>query len=135
MRRRTGSQHHAPGWASSMNSPGGAQHLVYDAEVVDGLVATPTGHAGAELPDSTVARSRTHRPDRPRVFWRYPTIRLNQINWYALMYAAVATVTGRHALLARPRAQLPRFCAARRRRQLRPGMRFHYLPHGLSRAA
>ena len=43
-------------------------------------------------------------------FWRYPTIRLNQINWYALMYAADATVTGKTDLVRNDmRNQLMRF--------------------------
>ena len=62
-------------------------------------------------------------------FWRYPTIRLNQINWYALMYAADATVTGDPALLKRDfSAQLTRFVRGSKA-NFGAGMRFHYLPH------
>ena len=47
------------------------------------------------LPDETarMIADRIHRVAHTR-FWRWPTIRLNQVNWYALMYAADATVSG-----------------------------------------
>ena len=106
----------------------GFQHLVFDAEVVDGLVYAYRAREALQLPDSTVkgirdAISRTARGK----FWRYPTIRLNQVNWYSLMYAADATVTGDPALLKRDMSlQLRRFfneAPGRQRvedRQLRP---------------
>ena len=81
--------------------------------------------------------SRTRSPtasigSRALAFWRWPTVRLNQINWYALVYAADATVTGRPAALATPfQRQLARFVDAGRRGLRRrmgnfgPGLRFH----------
>jgi hypothetical protein len=122
-------QPHAPGWTNSMDGRG-TQHLVFDAEVVDGLVYAYRARKALGLPDGTVnairsAISRTARSS----FWRYPTIRLNQINWYALMYAADATVTGNPALLKRDfSAQLARF-ARGAKTNFGPGLRFHYLPH------
>src|SRR3712207_9381348 len=81
------------------------------------------------FPYTTLFRSRGS-------FWRYPTIRLNQVNWYALMYAADATVTGDTSLLRRDMSlQLRRFFAgaragaASRIGNFGPGMRWHYLPH------
>ena len=114
----------------------GSQHLVFDAEVVDGLVYAYRARRELDLPDSTVnairdAISRTARGS----FWRWPTIRLNQVNWYSLMYAADATVTGSPALLKRDMSlQLRRFFSEARAGNGRignfgPGMRFHYLPH------
>ena len=131
-----GSQHHAPGWVSSMDSPGGAdQHLVYDAEVVDGLVAAWRARRALDLPASTVAaiEDRIGRTVAGR-FWRYPAIRLNQINWYGLMYAASATVNGRDNLLRHDLAlQIRRFMRGIHGHgatagNLGPGARFHYLP-------
>ncbi len=81
----------------------------------------------------TKIRDAIHRTARGS-FWRYPTIRLNQVNWYALMYAADATVTGDNTLLKRDMyLQLKRFFAgvrgtASRAGNFGPGMRFHYLP-------
>jgi hypothetical protein len=128
-------QPHAPGWVNSMRDPRGGQHLVFDAEVVDGLVYAYRARAALRLPASTVRaiRGAIHRTAGGR-FWRYPTIRLNQVNWYALMYAADATVTGDRTLLRRDlRLQLQRFFAGARGTLGRagnfgPGMRFHYLP-------
>jgi hypothetical protein len=122
-------QTHAPGWVCSMTSGRGGQHLVFDAEVVDGLVYAYRARDALRLPRSTVAkiRSAIHRTARGS-FWRYPAIRLNQVNWYALMYAADATVTGDPTLLRHDLAlQLRRFFA-NARANFGPGMRFHYLP-------
>ena len=115
--------------------PGG-QHLVFDAEVVDGLVYAYRAREALQLPASTVEKIRNaiHRTARGK-FWRYPTIRLNQVNWYALMYAADATVTGDNdPAQARPApaAQallLPDPRPGSRIGNFGPGMRFHYLPH------
>ena len=137
--RRPGSQIHVPGWSSSMYTIDAGQHLVYDAEIVDGLVHAWKARSALDLPDETarMIADRIHRVAHTR-FWRWPTIRLNQVNWYALMYAADATVTGqlraaaaRHARAARalrlrpaqlrPRPALPvppavrRACARERR--------------------
>ena len=108
-----GSQLHVPGWSSSMGSIEANQHLVYDAEIVDGLVHAWKARRELGLPDETarLIADRIHRVATSR-FWRWPTIRLNQINWYALIYAADATVTGSPELLRRDlRAQLARFVA------------------------
>jgi hypothetical protein len=132
----TGSQIHAPGWTCSMESSDANQHLVFDAEIVDGLVHAWKARRALGLPDDTAAAiaDRIHRVAMSR-FWRWPTIRLNQVNWYALMYAADATVTGRSTLLRRDlRGQLARFVATAGRGatggvgNLGPGLRFHYLP-------
>ena len=111
-------QSHAPGWVNTMSNGPGGQHLVFDAEVVDGLVYAYRAREALQLPASTVEKIRNaiHRTARGK-FWRYPTIRLNQVNWYALMYAADATVTGDKTLLKRDlHLQLKRFFARPARR-------------------
>jgi hypothetical protein len=131
-----GSQRHSPGWVSSMDTTSAEQHLVFDAEVVDGLVAAWRARRALALPAATVAaiEDQVGRTVAGR-FWRWPAIRLNQINWYGLMYAASATVNGRDALLRHDLArQVHRFVAGIRGRggaagNLGPGARFHYLPH------
>jgi hypothetical protein len=130
-------QAHAPGWVNSMSGRG-FQHLVFDAEVVDGLVYAYRAREALGLPASTVEgiRDAIHRTARGP-FWRWPTIRLNQVNWYSLMYAADAVVTGDPTLLRRDMsAQLRRFFAGARAGgagsrigNFGPGLRFHYLPH------
>ena len=100
--------------------------------------STPRSSTASCTPGRRAARSgcptrrrakiadRIHRVASSR-FWRWPSIRLNQVNWYALMYAADATVTGRPALLRRDlRAQLARFVTGR---NFGAGLRFQYLPH------
>src|SRR3954451_19868358 len=128
-------QIHAPGWVNSMTSRAGGQHLVFDAEVVAGLVHAYRAREALQLPVATVSKIRDAiRRTARGSFWRYPTIRLNQVNWYALMYAADATVTGDNTLLKRDMSlQLKRFFAgvrgsASRAGNFGPGMRFHYLP-------
>ncbi len=100
--------------------------------------STPRSSTGSCTRGRRAARSgsRTRRrrgsptastASRSSRFWRWPTMRLNQVNWYALMYAADATVTGRPGLLRRDlRAQLARFV---RGRNFGAGLRFQYLPH------
>ena len=103
-----GSQFHVPGWGSSMDSSAVGQHLVFDAGIVDGLVHAWKARRAIDLPDETAQMivDRIHRVASSG-FYRWPTIRLNQVNWYALIYAADATVTGRSGLLRRDlRAQL-----------------------------
>ncbi len=130
-----GAQRHTPGWTNSMDSARASQHLVFDAEVVDGLVAAWRARRELDLPASTVAaiEDRIGRTVAGK-FWRYPAIRLNQINWYGLMYAASATVNGRDTLLRHDLAlQIRRFVRGIGGRghaagNLGPGARFHYLP-------
>src|SRR3954451_15915914 len=132
---KPGSQVHAPGWTNSLDGVG-AQHLVFDAEVVDGLVYAWQAREPIGLPQSTSdAIARAIDTTTRGKFWRYPTIRLNQINWYALMYAADATVTGKTDLVRGDmRNQIMRFVRGMRgdsahAGNLGAGMRFHYLPN------
>ena len=130
------SQAHGPGWVNTVHSTKGSQHLVFDADVVDGLRFAWRARTALALPQSTVDLivdriSRTARGS----FWRYPTIRLNQINWYGLMYSAAAEVTGDPTLLREDFGrQLRRFATVRspgpdQAGNFGPGLRFHYLPH------
>ena len=80
----TGSQGHMPGWRDGL-SGGGIQHLVVDTEIVWGLM-----HAWR----ARDAARRRRRPDRrPHHLapsrassGSWPTLRLNQVNWYVRMY-------------------------------------------------
>ena len=124
-----GSQIHVPGWSSSMYSSDAGQHLVFDAQIVDGLVHAWKARKALDLPPETarMIADRIHRVAHSR-YWRWPTIRLNQVNWYSLVYAADATVTGSSELLRRDmRAQLARFVYGPR--NFMPGLRFQYIPH------
>ena len=96
----------------------------------------------ARPPRARPHRTRRRRRSRDRIhrtalgsFWRWPAIRLNQINWYALVYAANATVTGSPRLLRHDlRLQIERFVARARGTgaaagNLGAGLHFNYLPH------
>jgi hypothetical protein len=123
-----GSQPHAPGWTSAMHDDQAPQHVMIDAQIIDALVhAWQARHQlGMSARTARLIADRIHRVARCR-FWRWPRIRLNQINWYALVYAADATVTGDPTLLRHDlRAQLRRFIFGRH--NFGAGLRFHYLP-------
>jgi hypothetical protein len=124
----TDSQWHAPGWVSSMHHLRSGQHVMVDSEVVDGLAYAWLARHRLKL--SPVLRQRlvrtVHAVAMSR-FWRWPAIRLNQFNWYARIYTADALVTGRSWLVRHDlRRQIVRF--TRSRRNLGPGLRFHYSP-------
>ena len=122
------SQAHGPGWSGSIDSSQAWQHVMVDAEVVDGLVHAWKARHALRLPGATARRiaDRIHRVARSP-FWRFPRLRLNQINWYALVYAADATVSGSPALLRQDlRAHVLRFVNGAR--NLMAGLRFQYLP-------
>ena len=124
----SGSQPHAPGWTSGMHDAQAPQHVMIDAQIVDALVHAWRARHELGLPARTVQliADRIHRVARCH-FWRWPRIRLNQINWYALVYAADATVTGDPTLLRHDlRAQLGRFISGRR--NFGAGLRFQYVP-------
>jgi hypothetical protein len=129
-------QPHAPGFVSTMSTLRGNQHMVIDTEIVDGLrhAWIARRELGLTARQSALIADRIHRTAMGS-YYRWPTIRLNQINWYALMYAADATVTGRPRLLRRDlRLQIARFAAGARGSaaaagNLGPGLHFHYFPH------
>jgi hypothetical protein len=129
-------QTHAPGFVSSMHTIKSNQHLVVDSEVIDGLryAWLARRELGLSTAQASAIADRIHRTAMGS-YWRWPAIRLNQINWYALVYAANATVTGSPRLLRRDlRLQIARFVARARGSagaagNLGPGLRFNYLPH------
>ena len=64
LRPKPGSQTHAPGWTSSMGDATAGQHLMYDAEIVDGLVHAWKARKALGLSDELAAEDR--RPHPPR---------------------------------------------------------------------
>ena len=131
-----GKQSHAPGFVSSVTGFRGLQHLVVDSEVIDGLryAYLARRELGLTGRQAAAIRDRIHRTALG-AFWRWPVIRLNQINWYSLVYAANATVTGSPRLLRHDmRLQIERFVARARGTgavagNLGAGLHFNYLPH------
>jgi hypothetical protein len=131
-----GDQGHVPGWSDGRHGER-FQHLVVDTEIAWALAiawrardALGLDRATADLIANRVISTATGE------FWRWPALRLNQINWYARMYQAAAAVGGDarslHDQLLR---QLRRFVDGAKRpmsgattSNLGPGYRFHYLP-------
>jgi hypothetical protein len=126
-----------PGWRAAPDHP--SQHMVFETEAADGLVHAYLARAQLGLDAASVARIRDQIARvAGSVDWRWPALRLNQINWYCAILAADATVNGATAALASGMARhLERFLGgvgspgggvATAAGNLGPGLRFHYLP-------
>jgi hypothetical protein len=126
---------HTPGWVGAMTGGYDVMDKAIDPKIAEGLTAAWSARAALRLPDDVAARivaeidGVAHSP-----FFRYPNVRLNQINWPAELYAYDAVVTGSPALLQTDyREQMRRFVAGIRRpwvgtgsTNLSPSLRFHY---------
>jgi hypothetical protein len=131
-----GSQPHEPGWVASMHAIRSGQHLVVDGEITDALAMAWRARDAIGLD----AQTRALMVDRLRrvalgPYWRYPTLRLNQVNWYAEVYNAAYEATSDLSFLQRDlRGQLQALIDSIRRPRpgtagtLGPGMQFHYSP-------
>jgi hypothetical protein len=134
---RSESQAHAPGWVSNIGNPGSSQHITVDPKVARALYYAWRARAELQLPDATVSRivalvrSVAYSP-----FFRYPNIRLNQINFAAELHACTASMTGETTLLRSDyRRQLVRFVDGAKRSvrpwriaNLGPSYSFHRNP-------
>jgi hypothetical protein len=135
---------HVGGWLASVRSAGAGMEKSVDPKVAEALACAWRGRdvlgldaAAAQRMAALVQRC-AHGP-----FFRYPNVRLNQINWNAEVFAHAATMTGDTSLLRRDYyLHMRRFVAGvhrpwladRRRRpyyggstNLGPGYRFNYL--------
>jgi hypothetical protein len=108
---RSESQRHAPGFVSNITRGDSTQHITVDPKVARALYYAWRARDELKLSDETVAllvervRSVAYAP-----FFRYPNIRLNQINFAAELHACTASMTGDSTLLRRDyRQQLARF--------------------------
>jgi hypothetical protein len=130
-------QFHNPGWVESMGTRDAAMDKSIDPKVAEALMYAWRARDALGLPQETVDLivDRVGRCARGS-FFRFPNVRLNQINWNCELYAHLATVTGDTELLRNDyRAQVERFCAGIGQApgpggspNLGPGYRFHYLP-------
>jgi hypothetical protein len=130
------SQWHAPGWVSSMRRLRSGQHVMVDAEVVDGLVHAWMARRALRLSPKLSRRiaDSIHAVARSP-FWRWPAIRVNQ---FQLVRPDLQRRCDRHGpLAARPprplapdRALRPRGATgtADHAGNLGPGLRFAYFP-------
>ena len=132
------SQHYAPAWTESLAQTDARQHTSIDPKVAEALAYAWKARDIIGLPSETASliQDRIDRCARGR-FFRYPSVRLNQINWPCELYAHAATVADDKPLLTDSyRLHVRRFIAGIKR-PLKPGgspnlggsYRLHYLPH------
>lgn len=128
---------HTPGWTGSLTSPSAGQDKAIDPKVAEGLAVAHRARDTLGLDQATADRivDYVNRCARGR-FFRYPNVRLNQINWNCELYALAARLTGDGELLRGDyRRHVERFCRFARRPARRggspnlgPGYHFVYLP-------
>ena len=96
---------------ATSRSPGSSQHITVDPKVARALYYAWRAREQLKLPPATVARLVARvRAVAFSPFFRYPNIRLNQINFAAELHACAASMTGDATLLRRDyRSQLGRF--------------------------
>ena len=126
---------HTPGWVGNLDKLDSPMDKAFDPKVAEGLFAAWRARAvlglGAEL-EGRIATAVDAVARGP--FFRYPYVRLNQINWNAELYAYAATLTGDPELLLDDyRMHVRRFVAGTRKplqpgwaRNLSPSYRFQY---------
>ena len=122
------------GWVAAPGRP--QRHPVFDIEVIEGLTQAYLAREPLHLDAGTIARIRDeiHQVATSEDY-RYPALRLNQINWYTAVLAADATVNGAQAAFVTGlHGHLEHFLAGaapqpRTAGNLGAGLRFHYLPH------
>jgi hypothetical protein len=140
---RSESQIHAPGWVSIINRKSAQMHLSVDPKVARALYYAWRAREQLELPPATVARMvRAVRTVANSPFFRYPNIRLNQINFAAEIQACAVSMTNDPRLLRTDyRRQLTRFLRGSRRAvrpwriaNLGPSYNFHRNPFQRARA-
>ena len=134
---RSETQVHAPGWVSSIARRDSSMHLSVDPKVARALYYAWRAREQLQLPPATVdrmvacVRSVANSP-----FFRYPNIRLNQINFAAEIQACAVSMTDDPTLLRRDyRLQLTRFLRGAKRAvrpwripNLGPSYNFHRNP-------
>jgi len=129
---------HLPGWTESLNDPNANMDKAVDPQVAEALtaawrIADVLGMDGATAQQLIAQVSACARGK----FFRYPGIRLNQLNWNSALYALDAELTGNPELLRDDyRKQLIRFTTYATRPELDegtpnlgPGWHFSYLPN------
>jgi hypothetical protein len=91
---------HTPGWTSNMDGPYVDMDKSIDPKVAEGLqIAYRARDAlGLDEADQSAIRDEIHRVAYT-AFFRYPLVRLNQINWPAELYAYDYLVNGDPTLL------------------------------------
>src|SRR4051812_9589053 len=91
---------HTPGWVGAMAGGYDVMDKAIDPKIAEGLVAAWNARGALGLDPAVAGRIAdeisgvAHAP-----FFRFPNVRLNQINWPSELYAYEATVSGTAELL------------------------------------
>src|SRR5829696_866303 len=119
--------YHSPGWVGNLVPGYSVMDKAIDPKIAEGLYAAWQARDALGLPTETGAAiveeisAVAHGP-----FFRFPNVRLHQINWPLEMAAYDALATGRGELLRDEYGlQLARFLHGP---NLSPSYRFHYVP-------
>ena len=105
---------HTPGWVGDLDTLDSPMDKAFDPKVAEGLTAAWRARATLGLGARARGAGSSQAVDAVArgPFFRFPYVRLNQINWNAELYAYAATLTGNPELLRRrlppPRAPLRR---------------------------
>jgi hypothetical protein len=127
---------HTPGWLGNLDGDYTVMDKAIDPKIAEGLEAAWSARAALGLPAATAARIADQISGvASGPFFRFPNVRLNQINWPVELYAYEARVTGTPELLVSDyMPQVSRFVAGVRSpwggrtgaTNLSPTYRFHY---------
>src|SRR5215218_6310706 len=126
---------HTPGWLGDLGTFDSPMDKAFDPKVAEGLTAAWRARATLGLSPGLANRIVSVVDAVARgPFFRYPYVRLNQINWNAELYAHAAALTGNPELLREDyRRHVRRFVAGARKplapkwaRNLSPSYRFQY---------
>jgi hypothetical protein len=129
---------HLPGWITSLTDPDAVMDKAVDPQVAQALTGAWRARSVLGLDAETVQQIVQAVSSTARcAFFRYPGIRLNQLNWNCALYALDAELTSASDLLRGDyREQLLRFATFATRAQHRegspnlgPGWHFDYLPN------
>jgi hypothetical protein len=129
---------HLPGWITSLTDPEAVMDKAVDPQVAQALVAAWRAGSTLQLDAATLQQIVQAVSGVARcAFFRYPGIRLNQLNWNCALYALDAELTGATDLLRGDyREQMLRFATFATRPERRggtpnlgPGWHFSYLPN------
>ena len=132
--------YHSPGWLGNLVPGYSMMDKAIDPKVAEGLIAAWQARDALALSSETAAAIVDEVSAVAHgTFFRYPNVRLNQINWPLEIAAYDAIATGRGELLRDEyRLQVSRFLGGVRRpwiepvalttTNLSPSYRFHYVP-------
>jgi len=122
---------HSPGWVGNLIPGYSVMDKAIDPKIAEGLFAAWQARDALALPQETSAAIvQEISAVAHGAFFRFPNVRLNQINWPLEMAAYDALTTGHGELLRDEyRLQVARFLeGARADTNLSPSYRFHYVP-------